>query len=356
MARENERVVVCLCRWGGKKETKENGQTTYQGGVTEAFVVTKDTMYAAFTAAVCERFGFELGGKVMYYSTKYDNAQHVRLSSQGGFEAMLLLNAEIADIYIEDAKDVVVTAVPSSPPPHISPRASDDGCGTSSKCDNIVSNSPQNGITDESHRMHGHGDHLIGPGQLFESPSAFKDAVTLFALNNHFAYKYLDCSRKYYRIKCKMEKCPWKITAGCEGGTDIVRVKRFKNVHNHTPQDVTNYKPVIRSKQLGRMIANKVRESPTYLPRQICRDFESDFTVKMSYMQGWRAKKCAREAIDGSLNDDSTSISVMPPEGRRPGRPRNKQTDLQLHDKGVIHCSRCHEAGHNRRYCKAPPE
>ncbi|XP_059626251.1 uncharacterized protein LOC132269179 [Cornus florida] len=118
-------------------------------------------------------------------------------------------------------------------------------------------------------------------------------------------------SRTYYRIKCKVDNCPWKLTAGCEGESDTVRVKRFKNVHTHTVQDVSYFKPVVRSKDLGRIVMNKIRETPSYFPRQISKDFKNDFRIKINYMQSWRTKEHAKEAIDGKPEDSYKLVPWM---------------------------------------------
>uniref|UniRef100_A0A5B6Z8C5 MULE transposase domain-containing protein n=1 Tax=Davidia involucrata TaxID=16924 RepID=A0A5B6Z8C5_DAVIN len=148
-------------------------------------------------------------------------------------------------------------------------------------------------------------------GQIFESPDDFKQALAWFAMANKFTFEFLNNSRSYYRIVCTVEECKWKLTAGCEGNSDLVRVKKFNNVHCHTAQDVANYKPTVRSKYIGKMIKEKIAETPGYLPVQIRKDFEASMSVHMSYHQAWCAKEWAKSSITGEPKDSFKFVPWM---------------------------------------------
>ena len=151
----------------------------------------------------------------------------------------------------------------------------------------------------------------IEEGQIYTSPDNFKQAVTCFAFANNFSFEYLNNSRSYYRIVCKVPDCRWKLTAGCEGNSDMVRVKKINNIHCHTAHDVATYKPVVRSKYIGNLIKQKIVETPGYLPKQICKDFEASMSVKMSYHQAWWAKERAKSSITGEPKDSFKFVPWM---------------------------------------------
>ncbi|XP_059654287.1 uncharacterized protein LOC132301006 [Cornus florida] len=187
-----------------------------------------------------------------------DKTELLRLSNDLSMKAMFIVNDNIVDIYIDDG---TVVSQESFPNP-INLRKPNEDCGNSQLLNNDI----------------------IG-SSLQESASVL--------------------------IKCKVDNYPWKLTAGCEGESDTVRVKRFKNVHTHTIQDASNFKPVVRSNDLGRIVMNKIRETPSYFPRQISKDFKNDFRIKINYMQSWRTKEHAKEAIDRKPEDSYKLVPWM---------------------------------------------
>ncbi|XP_059671144.1 uncharacterized protein LOC132316686 [Cornus florida] len=116
-------------------------------------------------------------------------------------------------------------------------------------------------------------------------------------------FKYKDNSRKYYRVVCEVNGCPWKVTVGCESNSDTVRIIWFNNVHTYNARDISNYKPVFHLKEMGRIIVNMVRDNPSYKPNTICSDLESEFSINMTYKQAWRAKEGANQIIEGRSED-----------------------------------------------------
>ena len=52
--------------------------------------------------------------------------------------------------------------------------------------------------------------------------------------------------------------------------------------------------------------------------------------------------------------DDNRDLQIRPPiTKKRPDRPRRRRIESQGVEVRDLHCSRCHEAGHNRRSCNA---
>ncbi|XP_059631809.1 uncharacterized protein LOC132274528 [Cornus florida] len=267
----DERQIICYCRFDGKIDKNENGEIIYIGGVTDPFMITTTTTYESFINELQQRSSSNMSGKVIYYTTESNKNELLRMTGESGFRVMLVVSGPMLNVYMEDAAPVIASCtIP----------------------------------TDHSERQFVEATSPIGLLQsLFDSPNDFKDALVLFGLRNHFRFKYLDNSRKYYRVVCGVNNYPWKLSAGCEGSGDIVRIKRFNNVHTHTAQDISDYKAIFWSKEMGRAIVNKVRDNPKCTPKTISIDINGEFSAKMTYMQSWRAKECARHIIEGNPKD-----------------------------------------------------
>jgi len=53
-------------------------------------------------------------------------------------------------------------------------------------------------------------------------------------------------------------------------------------------------------------------------------------------------------------SDENRPLRIRPPIAKkRPGRPRRRRIESQAFDIRELHCSRCHQSGHNRRSCNA---
>ncbi|RVX17044.1 hypothetical protein CK203_003269 [Vitis vinifera] len=57
--------------------------------------------------------------------------------------------------------------------------------------------------------------------------------------------------------------------------------------------------PSMRERRGARVIEQVIRATPQYLPRQICKDFRSQYGVSLSYKQAWTYKEMAKERIYG---------------------------------------------------------
>ncbi|XP_058181180.1 uncharacterized protein LOC131299611 [Rhododendron vialii] len=141
---------------------------------------------------------------------------------------------------------------------------------------------------------------IIEEGISFEE--LFKKDVILFAALNKFTFKYLDNSRHYYRLACVVDGCPWKLIATAQDESELIRVIKMTNEHCHTAQNNTNFKPRIRTKEMGMIFLDKIVGQPNFLPKSICKDFELAFHTPLTYSQGWRTKEHAHELISGPVS------------------------------------------------------
>ena len=65
-------------------------------------------------------------------------------------------------------------------------------------------------------------------------------------------------------VVCTVDQCPWKVTARAIGDSNIVHVHTFRNVHNHSLEDVSSSQPLIRSNSANLMFDDVIRSTPNY--------------------------------------------------------------------------------------------
>ncbi|KAL6316378.1 hypothetical protein AAG906_018081 [Vitis piasezkii] len=128
----------------------------------------------------------------------------------------------------------------------------------------------------------------------------FRNAIYQMSLAGRFQYKYMKNSPTHMSVKCSVEDCPWKITAHAVEGNEILRVYTYQVNHNHIAQDECSSKVRVSSKRGAVVVEDVFRTTPEYLPRQLCKDFERDHGVQLTYNQAWHLKEKAKERVYGS--------------------------------------------------------
>ncbi|KAH7842268.1 hypothetical protein Vadar_003374 [Vaccinium darrowii] len=296
MANVQQKTLTCFCYWGGKRTVNSNCTFSYDGGFSKAVLVKEGLKLFELIEKICAALKTTVGEKKFFYNTKRDKTKCLLLDDEDTVAMMFHCNEDEVDLFVEEP-----------------PRSNDDlpavysSTRESFLADNTVvasnimemSNSRTKEMGMIPYLPEDANEILSGKGQLFDSPDLFKQALMIFAASNKFSFKYLDNSKAYYRVVCQVEGCPWKLTARCDGGGDVVRVIGMKNEHIHNASDGSSYKATISSKQVGLFFKNKIVQKPSFLPRDICNEFENAFQYRMSYKQGWRAKEHAKECISG---------------------------------------------------------
>ncbi|XP_034678805.1 uncharacterized protein LOC117909016 [Vitis riparia] len=120
------------------------------------------------------------------------------------------------------------------------------------------------------------------------------------SLVGRFQYKYKKNSPTHMSVKCSVEGCPWNITAHAVEGNEILRVYTYQVNHNHIAQDECSSKVRVSSKRGVVVVEDVFRTTLEYLSRQICKDFERDHRVQLTYNQAWHIKEKAKERLYGS--------------------------------------------------------
>ena len=78
--------------------------------------------------------------------------------------------------------------------------------------------------------------------------------------------------------------------------------------HNHIAQDECSSKVKVSSKRGAVVVEDVFITTPDYLPRQICKDFERDHGVQLTYNQTWHLKEKAKERIYGAPRESYTFV------------------------------------------------
>ena len=106
-----------------------------------------------------------------------------------------------------------------------------------------------------------------------------------------------------------MHGTPWKVMVNAIPATQIDQVFSFKNMHNHSMDNSTFHKTVIRTKHGGALVDDLIKGTHDYFPKQICKDFERRYGMCLSYVQALCMKEKAKERIHGMLQ---SSYKLLP--------------------------------------------
>ncbi|RVW69317.1 hypothetical protein CK203_062749 [Vitis vinifera] len=87
--------------------------------------------------------------------------------------------------------------------------------------------------------------------------------------SRRFRYSFTRNTPKHMTVVCTITQCPWKVIARAIGDSKIVQVHTFRNVHNHSLEDVSSSQPLIRSNRASLVIDDVIRSTPNYQPSQI---------------------------------------------------------------------------------------
>ena len=126
---------------------------------------------------------------------------------------------------------------------------------------------------------------IMGSGHTFPNTVEFQDAVYLMSIVGRFHYCFKRNSIKHMTIVCTIDECPWKVTAHAIGDSNIFQVHIFRNLHNHSLEDVVLSQPLVRSNRASLLIDDVIWFTPEYQPRQICKDFQRQHRMQLTYLQ-----------------------------------------------------------------------
>ena len=126
---------------------------------------------------------------------------------------------------------------------------------------------------------------ILGSRHTYKNTEEFQNAIYQMSLSGRFKYKYKKNSPNHMSVKCLVEGCPCKITSHAVEGNGILRVHTYQVNYNHIAQNECSSKVKVSSKRRIVFVEDVFRTTPDYLPRQICKDFECDHRVELTYNQ-----------------------------------------------------------------------
>ncbi|GFZ20794.1 hypothetical protein Acr_28g0014990 [Actinidia rufa] len=294
-----DKTLFCFCHWGGQNVVRNDGSVTYVGGVTDQITVKSGVTYDAFTKAVFNRLRIEPYGKVLHFTVKFNKTQFIRLTDQEGVDNLIQFNDDFVHVYVEDAIVAAAIAVSirgsTADIQAIQNQSGERHLGG----DQIASATSRSDSTPLASAMS--HETILEQGQAFENADVFREAIFKYAIAKKFTYKYLCNAPKYMQLKCAVDGCPWKLTAGLEGSSNHVSVKTFKDKHSHSAMDQVSCKPRMMAKLMGKNIQEKILDSPTYLPQELYDESVKNLAIKLTKTQESAMKRKAKQVIDGKL-------------------------------------------------------
>ena len=143
-------------------------------------------------------------------------------------------------------------------------------------------------------------DLIIGVNQTFANSDEFKKVLHKFSIANKFEYTYVKNARDCVYVKCKVEDCPWRITARAIGkNNNFIRVTRYIKEHDHTAQDNLKVTHAQSASLTSTITIEEVRNHTDKRPNDIKNSLAREFGVHLTYKQAYRAKEKAMEEIHG---------------------------------------------------------
>ncbi|RVW94124.1 hypothetical protein CK203_038247 [Vitis vinifera] len=308
--------IYCYIFVGGKLVQKNDGQWEYLGGRSKGIHIYKGMAFEDFTKKIIEKFEISLDVMKMHYTLKFNPRVIQDLEDEDDLDNVVSHSDDFANVYLVDLPSVeaIEANIPNSQlafrDPPITFPSSNASCdpipNTMMLSRGFASRSADTEyIPLESIRFR---EAILGSGHTFKNAKEFRNAIYQMSLGGRFEYKYKKNSPTHMSVKCSVDGCPWKITAHAVEGNVILRVHTYQVNHNHIAQDECSSKVKVSSKRGAVVVEDVFRTTPDYLPRQICKDFERDHGVQLTYNQAWHLKEKAKERIYGVPRDSYTFL------------------------------------------------
>ncbi|XP_010655185.1 uncharacterized protein LOC104880400 [Vitis vinifera] len=264
--------------------------------------------FEEFTHKVLEKFDISLHVRRMHYTLKFNPRVIQDLEDEDDLDNVVSHSDNFANVYIVESPSVeaIEANIPNTQlalgGPHPTFPSFNASCDASPNTmmlsRGFASRCADSEYTPlESNRFR---ETILGSGPTFKNADEFRNAIYQMSLAGRFQYKYKKNSPTHMSVKCSVEDCPWKITTHAIEENEILRVYTYQVNHNHIAQDECSAKVRVSSKRGVVVVEDVFRTTPEYLSRQICKDFERDHGVQLTYNQAWHLKEKAKERLYGS--------------------------------------------------------
>ncbi|XP_054792699.1 uncharacterized protein LOC129298325 [Prosopis cineraria] len=135
---------------------------------------------------------------------------------------------------------------------------------------------------------------------MFTNTVTFRQTLYKYSIRHKFSYKFKKNNTKKVIAKCKVEGCPWNITAYSIGKhSDFLRVTRFNGEHIHNAQDKLIVSHWTRANSTSPIIADTLRSTIDKSMNEIRRDLYREYDVRLTYGQAYRERGKALQDIHG---------------------------------------------------------
>ncbi|RVX16585.1 hypothetical protein CK203_006028 [Vitis vinifera] len=281
--------IYCYIFVGGKLVQKNDGQWEYLGGRSKGIHIYKGMAFEDFTKKIIEKFDISLDVMKMHYTLKFNPRVIQDLEDEDDLDNVVSHSDDFANVYLVDLPSMeAIEAISRIHSWHFDPPITFPSSNAS--CDPIPNTM------------------MLSRGFASRSADTEYIPLELIRFRGRFEYKYKKNSPTHMSVKCSVDGCPWKITAHVVEGNVILRVHTYQVNHNHIAQDECSSKVKVSSKRGAVVVEDVFRTTPDYLPRQICKDFERDHGVQLTYNQAWHLKEKAKERIFGVPRDSYTFL------------------------------------------------
>ncbi|GBG75439.1 hypothetical protein CBR_g20069 [Chara braunii] len=137
--------------------------------------------------------------------------------------------------------------------------------------------------------------------QEFPAVKDLRNAVAQHVVENCYEFVVVKSDNKRYTIKCKDDKCMWRLHGSHVSDSPVFVVK---GIGEHTCGGLTKLSNrQATSAWVAQMIEPKLRDTPDYKPVEIMNDLFRDHGVKVKYRCAWKGKEIAKARILGSDDD-----------------------------------------------------
>ncbi|XP_028782007.1 uncharacterized protein LOC114738152 [Neltuma alba] len=141
---------------------------------------------------------------------------------------------------------------------------------------------------------------FVGVGQYVPHAVVFREAVYRFSIAEKFVARYIKNSKEKMNVRCKVERCPWKICANVvRKNSHLLRVTTFCNKHIHSAQDNLIVTYGGSAALTSSVIVEEIRDHAEKRPTEIRKMLEREYGVRLTYCQAYRVKEKAMEEIHG---------------------------------------------------------
>ncbi|GLU05181.1 hypothetical protein SLE2022_222940 [Rubroshorea leprosula] len=312
--------VIAICQSGGEFVTNKDGSLSYNGGEAYAIDIDEQTKLNDFKSEVAEMFNCSKPKMVVKYFLPSNKKTPITISKDKDLQRMINFvgDSGTVDVYImsEEAaarntpnmparrssrRNVAEVADPVPAPVDVPMANGIDQGDVDLQNETPIMCTPLNRL-DEKQAAQQWENTITGVDQRFGSINEFREALHKYSIAHGFAYRYKKNDSRRVTVVCKAQGCPWRIYASRLATTQLVSIKKMNP--KHTCEGATA-KAGHRSTRgwVGSIIKEKLKTTPNYKPKDIAEDIRREYGVQLNYSQARRAKKIAKDQLQGSFKE-----------------------------------------------------